>query len=134
VLKFLGKYRETGLLLFRASIGLIFVLICGPVLLAGERRWGQFGTAMRVFNFHAHLDWWGFLAALAGCIGGILIILGLAFRLALLFTFLIAFVNAVAVTHQRGHWLADTVVAIEMCIILVCLSFLGPGKYSVDKG
>src|SRR5205809_6772504 len=97
VLKFLGKYREAGLLLLRASIGLIFILICGPVLLAGQHRWWQFGSAMRVFNFHAHLDWWGFLGALAGSIGGILIVLGLAFRLALLLAFVVALANAIAV-------------------------------------
>src|SRR5580765_3639782 len=65
VLKFLGKYREAGLLLLRASVGLIFILICAPVLLFGEHRWWQFGSAMRVFTFHSHLDWWGFLGALA---------------------------------------------------------------------
>src|SRR5947207_15203757 len=46
VLKFLGKYREAGLLLLRASVGLIFLLICGPVLLSGEHRWWQFGCAL----------------------------------------------------------------------------------------
>src|SRR5437764_7257883 len=110
VLKFLRKYREAGLLLLRASVGLIFILICGPVLLTGERRWWQFGSAMRVFNFHAHLDWWGFLGALAGCIGGILIVLGLAFRLGVLFAFIVALVNAIAVGHQRGNVLARTIV------------------------
>ncbi|PZR78720.1 MAG: hypothetical protein DLM52_02485, partial [Chthoniobacterales bacterium] len=101
VLKFLGKYRETGLLLLRASIGLILILICGPVLLGGEHRWAQFGSAMRVFNFHAHLDWWGFLGALAGCIGAILMLFGLAFRLGVLLAFLVALVNAIAVTHHE---------------------------------
>jgi putative oxidoreductase len=131
VLKFLGKYREAGLLFLRASIGLIFILVCGPVLLGDEHRWAQFGSAMRVFNFHAHLDWWGFLGALAGCTAGILMILGLAFRLGVLLAFIISLVNAIAVTrheHFRG-----SVVPIELCVILVCLAFLGPGKYSVDK-
>src|SRR5947207_15968432 len=100
VLKFLGKYREAGLLLLRASAGLIFILICGPVLLSGEHRWGQFGSAMRVFNFHSHLDWWGFLGALAGCVGGIFMMLGFAFRIGLLLAFLVALVNAIAVAHR----------------------------------
>jgi putative oxidoreductase len=131
VLKFLGKYRETGLLLLRASIGLIFILICGPVLLAGEHRWAQFGSAMRVFNFHAHLEWWGFLGALAGCIGGILMMLGFAFRLGIVLALLPAIVDAVAFQHEHG--LSNSIVPIEACIILLCLAFLGPGKYSVDK-
>jgi putative oxidoreductase len=131
VLKFLGKYRETGLLLLRASIGIIFILVCGPVLLAGEHRWAQFGSAMRVFNFHAHLDWWGFLGALAGCIGGILMVIGFAFRLGIILAFLVALVNAIAFRHDHG--LRSAVVPIEICIVLICLAFLGPGKYSVDK-
>jgi len=93
VLKFLGKYREAGLLLLRASVGLIFILICAPVLLSGEHRWWQFGSAMRVFNFHSHLDWWGFLGALAGCIGGIFMMLGFAFRIGILLAFLVALVT-----------------------------------------
>ncbi len=133
MLKFLGKYRETGLLLLRASIGIIFILICGPVLLAGDHRWAQFGSAMRVFNFHAHMDWWGFFGALAGCIGGILMVLGVAFRLGVLLAFLIALVNAVAVTHYE-HGLRNSAVPIEACLILICLALLGPGRYSVDKG
>jgi putative oxidoreductase len=132
VLKFLGKYRETGLLLLRASMGLIFILICGPVLLGGPHRWWQFGSAIRTFNFHAHLDWWGFAGALAGCIGGILMIFGLAFRIGLLLVFVLAVVNALAVS-QHNHALANIGTPIEICIILVALSFLGPGKYSVDK-
>jgi putative oxidoreductase len=133
VLKFLGKYREAGLLLLRASVGLIFILICAPVLLSGEHRWWQFGAAMRVFNFHSHLDWWGFLGALAGCVGGIFMMLGFAFRIGILLAFLVALVNAIAVAHHE-HGLYSIIIPIEAVIILVCLSFIGPGKYSVDKG
>jgi putative oxidoreductase len=132
VLKFLGKYREAGLLLLRASVGLIFILICAPVLLFGEHRWWQFGSAMRVFNFHSHLDWWGFLGALAGCVGGIFMMLGFAFRIGILLAFLVALVNAIAVAHHE-HGLYSIIIPIEAVIVLVCLSFIGPGKYSVDK-
>ena len=113
VLRFLGKYRETGLLLLRVSIGMLFVSICGPVLLAGDHRWAQFGSAMRVFNFHAHLDWWGFFGALAGCLGGILMIFGLAFRLGVLLSFLIALVNAFVVTHYE-HGLRNWAIPVEI--------------------
>src|SRR5438270_14023373 len=83
VLKFLGKYREAGLLLLRASVGLIFILICAPGLLSGEHRWWQFGSAMRVFNFHSHLDWLVFLGVLAGSLGGILMMPGFASHVAI---------------------------------------------------
>jgi putative oxidoreductase len=132
VLKFLGKYSETGLLLLRASMGLIFILICAPVLFAGAQRWAQFGGAMRVFNFHSHLEWWGFFGALAACIGGILMVLGLAFRLGVLLAFLVALVNAIAVARYVPG-LYPRLVPLEVVVILVCLALIGPGKYSVDK-
>src|SRR5207248_120380 len=97
-----------------------------------KHRWWQFGSAMRVFNFHSHLDWWGFLGALAGCIGGIFIMLGFAFRIGILLAFLVALVNAIAVAHHE-HGLYPIIIPIEAVIVLVCLSFIGPGKYSVDK-
>jgi putative oxidoreductase len=133
VLKFLGKYSETGLLLLRASIGIIFILVCAPVLFAGQHRWAQFGGAMRVFNFHSHLDWWGFVGALAACVGGILIVLGLAFRLGLLLAFIVTLVNVVMVVHSVPG-LYPKLIPIEIVVILICLAFIGPGKYSVDKG
>ena len=132
MLKFLAKYREAGLLLLRASVGLIFVLICAPVLLSTEHRWAQFGSAMRVFNFHSHLDWWGFLGALAGSIGGIFMMLGFAFRIGILLAFLVALVNAINISHHE-HGLYPILIPIQAVIILVCLAFIGPGKYSVDK-
>ena len=133
MLKFLGKYSETGLLLLRASIGLIFILVCAPVLFAGQQRWAQFGTAMRIFNFHSHLEWWGFFGALAASVGGILIVLGLAFRLGILLAFVIALVNAISIARYVSG-LYPKLVPIEIAVILVCLAFIGPGKYSVDKG
>ena len=133
MLKFLRKYSETGLLLLRGSIGLIFILICTPVLFAGQHRWAQFGSAMRVFNFHSHLEWWGFFGALAACIGGILIVLGLAFRLGILLAFIVALVNAISVARYVPG-LYPKLVPIETAVILVCLALIGPDKYSVDKG
>lgn len=88
---------------------------------------------MRVFNFHSHLEWWGFAGALIACVGGILMVLGLAFRLGVLLAFLVAVVNAVSVARSGGG-LYTKLVPIEVVVILICLAFIGPGKYSVDKG
>lgn len=88
---------------------------------------------MRVFNFHSHLEWWGFLGALAGCVGGIFMMLGFAFRIGLLLAFLPALVHAIAVSHHENG-LYPVIIPIEAVIVLICLSFIGPGKYSVDKG
>lgn len=88
---------------------------------------------MRTFNFHAHLDWWGLFGAMLGFIGGILITIGVAFRLGVLCAFLVALVNAFAVTRHE-HLSYAAIVPIEAVILLLCLAFIGPGQHSVDKG
>src|SRR5260370_12183096 len=80
-LQFLSKYRETGLLLFRASLGLIFIILIAPILWSGQGSWEHFGSAMRHLDFHSHYKFWGFVGAIVGCAGGVLIIFGLFFRL-----------------------------------------------------
>ena len=132
-LAFFGKYREGGLLLFRVSIGLILIILIAPVLWNGQGSWERFGSAIRHVDVHAHFTFWGFVGALLGCIGGVLIILGLFFRIGVLFALAIALVHLVALWDTSGDF-HTRLPALEMAILLVCLLFIGPGKYSVDKG
>jgi putative oxidoreductase len=131
-LQFLGKYRETGLLLMRASIGLIFIILIAPVIWDGRASWEHFGSAMRHLDFHSHYQFWGFLGAVLGCAGGVLMILGLFFRLGVVLTMAISLVHLVAVWDSHGDFLAR-LPALEMTILLLSLLLVGPGKYSVDK-
>jgi putative oxidoreductase len=130
-LQFLGKYRETGLLLIRASIGLIFIILIAPVLWSGQWSWEHFGSAMRYLDFHSHYKFWGFTGAVLACAGGVLMILGLFFRIGVLFTLAVTLVHLVAVWGSGGFRMQMP--ALEMAILLVSLLFVGPGKYSVDK-
>ena len=59
-------------------------------------------------------------------------ILGLFFRIGVLFALVITLVHLVAVWHSRGEFLAR-LPAFEMSILLLSLLFIGPGKYSVDN-
>jgi putative oxidoreductase len=131
-LQFLAKYRETGLLLIRASLGLIFIILIAPVLWKGQGSWEHFGSAMRHLDFHAHYKFWGFLGALLGCAGGVLMILGLFFRIGVLFALAVALVHLTAVWGTQGDF-HSRIPALEMSILLLSLLFIGPGKYSVDK-
>jgi putative oxidoreductase len=133
MLKFLAKYRETGLLLIRGSLGLIFIILIAPVLWSGEGSWERFGSAMRHLDFHSHYKFWGFVGAVLGCAGGVLMVLGLFFRLGVLLTLTVTLVHLVAVWESHGDFQAR-LPALEMAILLVGLLFIGPGKYSVDKG
>ncbi|MFN2475586.1 MAG: DoxX family protein [Chthoniobacterales bacterium] len=129
---FLAKYREVGLLIMRLSLGVLFVILTGPVLLAGGGRWAAFGGAIRNLGLHSHVQIWGFLGALAGCIGAALMIFGLFFRLGVLLVLLITFIYTLGAMHSGGG-LHAALAAIELCLILLGLLFVGPGKYSVDK-
>jgi putative oxidoreductase len=130
-LQFLGKYREGGLLLIRASLGLIFIFLLAPVLWS-PGNWEHFGSAMRHLDFHSHFKFWGVLGAVLGCVGGVLMVLGLFFRIGVLCVLLVTIVDLIAVWGGRGGF-AARLPALEMSILLVSLLFVGPGKYSVDK-
>src|ERR1041385_1033636 len=103
-LAFFGKYREGGLLLLRVSLGLILIILIAPVLWSGQGSWERFGSAMRHLDFHAHFTFWGFVGALLGCVGGVLIILGLFFRLGVLFALAVVLVHLVAVWDTSGDF------------------------------
>ena len=114
----------------RVSIGLMFVILIAPVLWSGQRGWEHFGSAMRYLDFHAHYQFWGFIGALAGCAGGVLMILGLFFRVGVLLALAVILVHLIAVWDNDFH---TRIPALEMSILLLSMLFIGPGKYSVDK-
>lgn len=130
-LAFLAKYRESGLLLIRVSLGLLFILYVAPTLLGGPKSWEQFGAGAGHFGLHSHLRIWGFLGSLLGCLSGVLMIFGLFFRIGVLLVLFLAIAHAISVYHGTGFRVA--LPSIEMCFVLAGLLFIGPGKYSVDK-
>lgn len=129
---FLAKYREAGLFIMRVSLGVLFVILTAPILLGGASRWTAAGGAVRHFGIHSHFQLWGFVGALVGCFGAVLMIFGLFFRPGVLLLLLIAFLYTLGVLHGSGGFRA-ALVPIELCAILFGLLFVGPGKYSVDK-
>ena len=130
-LAFLAKYRETGLLLIRVSLGVIFILYTAPALIGGPKAWAHFGAGAGHFGLGSHFQIWGFLASLSGCLGGVLIIFGLFFRIGILLVFVLALGHAIAVYTGTGFRAA--LPSMEMCFVLAGMLFIGPGKYSVDK-
>ena len=128
---FLAKYADFGLLLLRVSIGVLFILYTAPALLGGPAAWAHFGSGARAWGLHSHFQLWGFLGALCGCTGGVLMIFGLFFRIGVLLVLVLAIGHAIAVTKGAGFRIA--LPSIEICFVLAGILFVGPGKYSVDK-
>lgn len=130
-LKFLAKYRETGLLLLRATLGLGTILLTAPILFSSQSNWARFGSAIAAIGMRGHYAGWGFTLALIVCIGAVLMIFGLFFRLGVLFCLLVVLLQTVAAS--KGADPHAVLPHIELCAILLSVLFIGPGKYSVDK-
>lgn len=131
-MQFLAKYREAGLLLIRVSLGALIIVLTGPVLLSGPGRWASFGRGIQNLGLHSHYQFWGFCGALIGCLGGALMIFGLFFRPGVLLVLAIVFTHILGfLARTRGASVGMD--AVELCVILIGLLFVGPGKYSVDK-
>lgn len=122
----LDRYRDLGLLLMRVGLGITFAFVYGlPKVLLGPDGWvalaasGGISVAQTLF---------GFLGAMSEFLGGLLLIVGLFFRPALVFLFctmLVAMyghiVQSVAFTHP-----------LEMAIVFAALFLIGPGAHSLD--
>lgn len=129
----LTKYREQGLLVLRVGVGLSFVLIHGlDKLQGGPSMWQGLGKSMQNLGVYSIPSFWGFMAMIAEFLGGICIILGLAFRPACL---LLTITMGIAVSHHfnKGDSWQTASHALEMGILFLCLMLIGPGKFSVDK-
>ena len=77
----LSKYTDLGLLIFRLGFGLGFLFFHGyDKLMGGPEAWANLGGAMSMFGIGFGHTFFGFLAAFAESIGGIMIAAGLYYR------------------------------------------------------
>ncbi len=128
----LGNYKNFGLLVMRAGIGVMMFLHGLPKLTGGVAKWESLGHNMGHLHIHAIPVFWGFMCAITETIGGLFCVLGLWFRLVsilLLINFIVA-----AVTHMAdGSGVMDASHAIELCFVFFGFIFLGAGTLSIDK-
>lgn len=126
------KLRQTGLLLLRVGIGTMFILHGWPKLAGGPEQWQMIGQSMGMFGIGFAPTFWGFMAAFAEGVGGLLLALGFFFRPA---CFLLLITMLVATTHHAlaGDGFGGYSHALEAAILFFSLLFIGPGKYSLDS-
>jgi putative oxidoreductase len=128
----LNNYRNLGLLIIRVGLGSMMIYHGFPKVTGGPHAWASLGSATRYMGIHFLPVIWGLLAALIETLGGFLVIIGLAFRPAVILLALNLFVAAAS--HLcKGDGLFEASHAIELAIVFAGLIFIGPGKYSVDK-
>lgn len=129
-LKFLGNFREFGMLIIRVGIGLAFMMH-GSGKMFHPEMWTNIGGALGNWGITFAPALWGFLSAFAEFGGGILMILGFLFRPAMI---MMAFNMAVAMSFHlhKGDDFNVYSHALEACVMFLGLIFVGPGRYSLD--
>ncbi len=126
------KYRDSGLLILRVGIGIMFIGHGYPKVIGGPEKWASLGGAMQTFGVDFFPVFWGFLAAFAEFAGGALLVIGLLTRPACFFL-LVTMIVAAAMHISKGHPFMNYAHSVEASILFLSLIFIGPGKYSVDE-
>jgi putative oxidoreductase len=128
----LTKYSSFGLLILRIGLGIMMIFHGYPKLAGGPEKWEKLGGSLSNFGIEVYPVVFGLLAALAEALGGVLIVLGLAFRAACFFL-LITMIVAATNHLMKGDPFMSASHAIELGFVFFGLFFVGPGRFSVDK-
>lgn len=125
------RYRDVGLLVLRIGFGLGFLYFHGwAKLVGGPERWSQVGSAMSHLGIEVGHTFFGFLAAFAESVGGLLFAVGFLFRPAAV---LIACTMIVAAIQHIVTGNGTPAHAVKNAFVSLGLVLVGPGRYSVDN-
>jgi putative oxidoreductase len=128
----LDKHRDVGLLILRIGIGAMFIYHGAPKIFGGHQMWTNVGLiAMPGLGIKFAPAFWGFMAAFSEFAGGILIILGLFFRIACSLLLITMGVATHLQLTSAGMLAASQ--PIEDGILFLSLLIIGPGRYSLDE-
>ena len=126
----LEKYRDLGLLLLRLGFGLGFIYFHGwGKLTGGPERWKGVGGAMSHLGIDFGHTFFGFLAAFAESVGGLLFALGLFFRPICV---MLCFTMVVATIRHTSTGQGTPAHTAKNAAVFLGMLFIGPGKYSLD--
>jgi putative oxidoreductase len=128
----LSKYKDFGLLVIRVGLGIMFIYHGLPKLMGGEDMWMKVGSSAKYVGITFAPVFWGFMAGTVEALGGLFLIIGLAFRPVCLLL-IINLIVAAAYHFGSGGGMEAAAHAIEDAIMFAGLFFIGPGSYSLDK-
>jgi putative oxidoreductase len=127
----LGNYKNFGLFIIRAGLGIMFIWHGYPKLLGGQKMWEQIGESTNYVGIHFMPMVWGLICALVETVGGAFLVIGFWFRPVCILLLINLLVATEVMLHHGG--LQAAAHPIEDAITFAGLIFLGPGKFSVDK-
>lgn len=122
---------NTGLLILRVGIGISIFFHGLPKITGGVETWTAIGGSMSNLGINFAPAFWGFMAALAESVGGLLFALGLFFRPAALFL-IGTMIVALTMHFSQGDNFMKYGHALDLLIVFVGGLLMGPGKYSFD--
>lgn len=128
---FISSATNTGLLILRIGIGIMFILHGIPKLAGGPATWDFLGSQMDIIGVGLGATFWGFMAALSESLGGLLLILGLFTRPAA-FLMLFTMFMATLMHLTNGDGLKGASHAIELGIVFLAVILTGAGRFSLD--
>ena len=126
------KCRDTGLLILRVGVGLMFMGHGCPKIFGGPEKWEALGGAMKSVGIGFAPTFWGFMAAFSEFVGGALLALGLL-TLPACALLLVTMVVATAMHLGKGDPFTQYSHGLEAAILFLSLILIGPGKYAVDS-
>lgn len=126
------ELNHRGLLVIRVLIGFMFILHGFPKITGGIETWTFLGGAMGNIGLGFAPAFWGFMAAIAELLGGLLLIAGLWVRPAALFLAITMLVAAIF-HFAKGEGFDGASHALEDGAVFLMLLITGAGNYSLDK-
>jgi putative oxidoreductase len=127
----MDRKKDLGLLLLRIGMGLLFVYYGYGMLAKGPQGLISIGSAFEFFGIKFAPLFWGYAAGIAMLAGGILVVCGLMFRVALFFM-LITMIVAARMHFATGQGFMAASHALECAIVFLSLMVTGPGEFSLD--
>ncbi len=121
--------KNTGYLILRLGVGLIFIKHGYPKIAAGPETWENLGNTLNLIGIDYLPVFFGFMAAITELVGGFLLVLGLFTRLAA------AFLLVTMMVATLKHFLGDGGYshALTNAIIFTCILLTGGGRFSLDE-
>jgi putative oxidoreductase len=132
--KSLSKYKDFGILILRAGLGVMFMYAHGSSkLFAGPDRWAAVGGAMKHIGVDFAPTFWGMMAGVTEFFGGFFLVLGLFVRPASLALCFVMVVASMSIYSGAGSFAGANAHPVEVGIAALALFFIGAGKYSIDQ-
>ena len=128
-----NKTKDIVLLILRIGVGAFLAYSGIPKLMwgpTGDPSWTKLGGTMGLFGISFAPVFWGFMAAFAEGIGGLLILFGFIFRPAAFLALCTMFVASYMHITQMGHGYEPALTLGVLCLIFL---ITGPGRYSIDN-